>query len=64
MSNLKGIQVLDEELMITQFVDDTTIFSKYEASTLQAAIDIFHKFYENTGLKENFWQKCHLQDWC
>ena len=52
--NIKGIKVNDTELKSGQFTDDMVLFSEFDETSLQSAIDTLPKFEKNTGLKLNY----------
>ena len=51
---IKGININGYIEVISQFADDTGIFSLFQTDSLQAIINDFEEFYQNTGLKVNY----------
>ena len=51
-SDIKGIQVFDKEIKLSQYADDTTVFCHDETS-LKKALDIIQTFESCSGLKVN-----------
>ena len=51
---MQGLDVQGQRYTISQYVDDTDIFSVYMKASLQAIINCLKEFYVNTGLKVNF----------
>ena len=51
---IKGVPINGTQEIISQYADDTTIISAFDAESLQAIIDEFETFYQNTGLKVNY----------
>ncbi len=52
--NIKGIKVKDTEVKLTQYADDTNIFSVFDANSLNNIIETFDFIQRNTGLKVNY----------
>ncbi len=52
--NIKGIKINDKEIKLSQYADDTNIFSLFEANSLNNIIAIFDYIHRNTGLKVNY----------
>jgi len=57
-SNLKGIQVEEKSVLISQLADDTTLFLK-NVDQIQSAVKIIEIFSSASGLCLNL-QKCEL----
>ena len=51
---IKGIPILDTEARISQFADDTSLFSLYDKTSLDGIIEIFGIIEENMGLRVNY----------
>ncbi len=52
--DVKGIPIGDTEAKISQYADDTNLFSMYEKSSLDGIISIFKKIEDSMGLKINY----------
>ena len=52
--DIKPIIVNGESDVISQYIDDTTIFIMYDPTLLEKVIRIFQQFADNTGLAVNF----------
>ena len=50
---IKGIKIVQEEIKISQFADDTTIFMDGSESSLQQILNILEVFGSLSGLKMN-----------
>jgi exonuclease III len=50
---VKGININDTELKLTQLADDTTLFVE-DTKSLSVAFEIMQTFYDNSGLKLNY----------
>lgn len=55
---MKGITVAEQEIVISQLVDDTTLYLK-DSSDISCALDITHVFSKASGLYLNV-NKCEL----
>ena len=56
--NITGIEIGPDIVeTLSQFADDTNVFSVFTQDSLQAIIDTFHEYKEHTGLKTNFEKK-------
>ena len=51
---IKGIKVGGLEKKISQFADDTVLYSLFESNSLNGIIDTFSEFEQNSGLKVNY----------
>ena len=49
---IKGIMVMDTEVIISAYADDTTLYLKDKHSLIKA-IDVLHNFQTYSGLKVN-----------
>ena len=52
--NIKGIKVNGQEKKLSQFADDTVLFSLFESDSLNGIINTFSHYENNTGLKVNY----------
>ena len=52
--NIKGIKIGGIEKKLSQFADDTTLFTLYDSASLSSIIDTFDHFEIITGLKVNY----------
>ncbi len=52
--NIKGIKVNNIEYKLTQYADDTNLFSLYDANSLNSIIHTFDEIQKHTGLKINY----------
>ena len=59
-NEIKGIPIGDHVKTISQFTDDTGLFSLNDVNSLQAIINTFDRFQQNTGLKVDY-EKTNLQ---
>ena len=53
-SKIKGITVGNEHEVVSQYADDTNVFSMYDEDSLREIVKEFDVFYRNTGLKVNY----------
>ena len=53
-NRIKGIEINNNNEVLSQFADDTGIFSLYDLDSLQAILNTFQDFTSSTGLKVNF----------
>ena len=53
-SNIQGIKIGDVEEKLSQYADDTNLWSIYKEKSVNAIIDELEKFYLNTGLQVNY----------
>ena len=51
---IKGIPIGDSEAKISQYADDTNLFSRYEKQSLDGIIHVFRIIQDNLGLKVNY----------
>ena len=51
---IKGIKIKGQEKKLSQFADDTVLFSLYEDKSLNGIIDTVSQFEQGTGLKVNY----------
>ncbi len=52
--DIKGIKINDLEIKLSQYADDTNIFTLFDANSLDAIISTFDYVHKNTGLKVNY----------
>lgn len=52
-NNIKGININEEELKISQYADDTSLSLMYSEKSLEETLDIFEQFEYVSGLKMN-----------
>ena len=52
-SNIRGIHVIQEELKISQYANDTTLILNGSQASLSAALNTLDDFGEASGLKIN-----------
>ncbi len=52
--NIKGIKVQGKEIKLSQYADDTNIFSLFDANSLNNIISTLDYVHQNTGLKVNY----------
>ena len=53
-NKIKGIPLCDSEIRISQYADDTNLFSIYDKSSLDGIVEIFNVIEKNMGLKVNY----------
>ncbi len=53
-NKIKGIPLCDSEIRISQYADDTNLFSMFDKSSLDGIIEIFDIIEKNMGLKVNY----------
>ncbi len=53
-NKIKGIPLCDSEIRISQYADDTNLFSMYDKSSLDGIVEIFDIIEKNMGLKVNY----------
>ena len=53
-AHVKGIQVGNNQELVSQYADDTSLLSKYEQESIQVVIDELEIFKVNTGLTVNY----------
>ncbi len=53
-TQIKGIRLNNYEYKLTQYADDTNIFTLFEANSLKSIIDMFAMLQKQTGLKVNY----------
>ncbi len=53
-TQIKGIQLNNYEYKLTQYADDTNIFTLFETNSLKSIIDMFAILQKQTGLKVNY----------
>ena len=51
--NIKGVNIDNENHIISQYADDTSLFITGGTQTLKIVLDIFKKFELESGLKIN-----------
>ena len=52
--NIKRVDINGTQEKLSQYAEDTSIWSKYDQNSLNAIIDVLETLYENTGLKVNY----------
>ncbi len=52
--NIKGIKLNDNEYKLTQYADDTNLFTLYNTDSLNSIIHTFSEIQKQTGLKINY----------
>ncbi len=53
-NKIKGIPLCDSEIRISQYADDTNLFSLYDKSSLDGIVEIFDIIEKSMGLKVNY----------
>lgn len=52
--NIKGVNIYDMEMLISQFADDTTLYLQFDEKTLNEVVNTLAILYNNTGLSVNY----------
>ena len=53
-TNIKGINICGIRQVLSQYIDDTDVFTVYDRESLTEIIAVFQDFTKNTGLKVNY----------
>ena len=53
-SKIKGIPLCDSEIRISQYADDTNLFSMFDKSSLDGITEIFNTIEKSMGVKVNY----------
>ena len=51
---IKGIKIGQKEIKLSQYADDTSLFSMYDKTSLDGITEILNKAERNMGLKANY----------